>query len=149
MGNWESFDRNRKLTEDLTGRTLAAISSEYGKLLYLSSLRDLASGEYRHEGLEALYSTGSVQEALLQAHREVCSRIMEMPLAQQEMDLLDSWKGFEANPEDLIGNWKESEVYRALLPAGLPDYMRTLFCSNIETLLSVFESDRATGQRVS
>jgi hypothetical protein len=149
MGNWESFDRNRKLTEDLTGRTLAAITSEYGKLLYLSSLRDLASGQYRHEGLEALYSTGSVQEALLQAHREVCSRIMEMPLARQEMDLLDSWKGFEAEPEDLIGNWKESEVYRTLLPAGLPDYMRTLFCSNIETLLSVFEADRATTQRAS
>jgi hypothetical protein len=149
MGNWESFDRNRKLTEDLTERTLATITSEYGKLLYLSSLRDLASGEYRHEGLEALYSIGSVQEALLLAHREVCARIMEMPLARQEMDLLDSWKGFEAEPEDLIGNWKESEVYRALLPAGLPDYMRTLFCSNIETLLSVFEADRATTQQVS
>jgi hypothetical protein len=149
MGNWESFDRNRKLTEDLTERTLAAITSEFGKLLYLSSLRDLASGQYRHEGLEAVYSVGSVQEALLQAHREVCSRIMEMPLAQQEMDLLDSWKGFEAEPEDLIGNWKESEVYRTLLPAGLPDYLRTLFCSNIETLLSVFEASSATTRRVS
>jgi hypothetical protein len=149
MVNWESFDRNRKLTEDLTERTLAAITSEYGKLLYLSSLRDLASGEYRHEGLEALYSTGSVQEALLQAHREVCSRIMEMPLARQEMDLLDSWKGFEVQPEDLIGSWKESQVYRALLPVGLPNYMRTLFCSNIETLLSVFDADRTTSQRVS
>lgn len=149
MSNWETFDRNRKLTEDLTERTLAPIASEYGKLLYLSSLRDLASGQYRHEGLEALYSTGSVQEALLQAHREVCSRIMEMPLARQEMDLLNSWKGFEAEPEDLVGNWKESEVYRTLLPAGLPDYMRTLFCSNIETLLSVFEADRATTQPVS
>jgi hypothetical protein len=149
MSSWESFDRNRKLTEDLTERTLAAITSEYGKLLYLASLRDLASGEYRHDGLEALYSTGSVQEALLQAHREVCSRIMEMPLARQEMDLLDSWKGFEAKPEDLIGDWKESEVYRMLLPTGLPDYIRTLFCSNIETLLSVFDADRATTRRAS
>ena len=149
MSNWESFDRNRKLTEDLTERTLAPIASEYGKLLYLSSLRDLASGQYRHEGLEALYSTGSVQEALLQAHREVCSRIMEMPLARQEMDLLNSWKGFEAEPEDLVGNWKESEVYRTLLPAGLPDYMRTLFCSNIETLLSIFEKQPPTNLPVS
>ena len=149
MGNWESFDRNRKLTEDLTERTLASITSEYGKLIYLASLRDLASGEYRHEGLEAVYSVGSVREALLQAHREVCSRIMEMPLARQEMDLLDSWKGFEAEPEDLIGNWKESEVYRTLLPAGLPNYIRTLFCSNIETLLSVFEADSSTSQQVS
>jgi|CZKC01.1.fsa_nt_gi hypothetical protein len=144
MSNWESFDRNRRLTEDLTERTLASISSEYGKLIYLASLRDLASGIYRHEGLEALYSAGSVQEALLLAHREVCARVMEMPLARQEMDLLTSWKGFEADLEELIGNWKQSEVYRTLMPNGLPDYMRTMFCSNIETLLSVFEKDRIT-----
>jgi hypothetical protein len=149
MGNWESFDRNRKLTEDLTERTLAAISSEYGKLLYLASLRDLASGLYQHEGLEALYSAGCVQEALLQAHREVCSRIIEMPLALQEMDLLSCWGGFDLESEGLIDNWKESEAYRTLMPFGLPDYMRTLFCSNIETLLSVFEADRITIQPVS
>ncbi len=104
---------------------------------------------YRHEGLEALYSAGSVQEALLQAHREVCSRILEMPLATQETDLLSCWKGFDVDAEGLIGNWKESEAYRTLMPFGLPDYMRTLFCSNIETLLSVFESDRVTSQPVS
>jgi hypothetical protein len=144
MGSWETFDRNRKLTEDLTERTLASISSEYGKLIYLASLRDLASGVYRHEGLEALYSAGSMQEALLQAHREVCGRIMEMPLALQEKDLLSCWQGFEADAEGIIGNWKESEAYRTLMPFGLPDFMRTLFCSNIETLLSVFENDRAT-----
>ena len=149
MSTWETFDRNRKLTEDLTERTLAAISSEYGKLIYLASLRDLASGTYRHEGLEAVYSAGSVQEALLQAHREVCSRIMEMPLALQEMDLLGCWKGFEAEADGLVGNWKESEAYRTLMPFGLPEYMRTLFCSNIETLLSVFESDRVKDLPVS
>jgi hypothetical protein len=146
MGNWESFDRNRKLTEDLTERTLAAISSEYGKLMYLASLRDLASGIYRHEGLVAFYSVGSVQEALLQAHQEVSSRIMEMPLATQEADLLSCWNGFDVGAESLIENWKESEAYRTLLPFGLPDYMRALFCSNIETLLSVFESDRIISQ---
>src|SRR5579859_3571454 len=149
MASWESFDRNRRLTEDLTQRTLAGISSEYAKLIYLASLRDLASGLYRHEGLEALYSAGSVQEALVQAHREVCGRIVEMPLAQQEKDLLSCWQGFEADAEGLIENWKESEAYRTLMPFGLPDYLRNLFCSNIETLLAVFENDRVTTQSVS
>lgn len=149
MGSWESFDRNKRLTEDLSERTLAGIASEYGKLIYLASLRDLASGNYRHEGLEALYSSASVQEALLLAHREVCGRILEMPLARQEMDLRSCWRGFESDSEELIGNWKESEAYRTLIPFGLPDYMRTLFCSNIETLLAVLESDRLTNQPAS
>jgi len=149
MSNWTSFDRNRKLVEDLTTRTLAAVSSEYGKLIYLASLRDVASGAYRHEGLDALYPADAVQEALLQAHREVCGRIMEMPLARQETDLFSCFQGFETEPGGLVGNWRELEAYRTLMPIGLPDYMRTLFCSNIETLLSVFESDRATNQPVS
>jgi hypothetical protein len=149
MVNWESFDQTKRLTEDLTERTLAGIPSEYGKLIYLASLRDLASGVYRHEGLEALYSAGSVRESLLQAHREVCGRILEMPLAMQEKDLRSCWRGFESDSEEVIGNWKESEAYRTLIPFGLPDYMRTLFCSNIETLLAVLESDRITNQPAS
>jgi hypothetical protein len=149
MASWESFDRNRRLTEDLTERTLAGIPSEYGKLIYLASLRDLASGMYRHEGLEALYSAGSAQESLLHAHREVCGRIMEMSLARQERDLLSCWQGFEADPRELVENWKESQAYRTLMPFGLPDYIRMLFCSNIETLLAVFEKDRVTTRLVS
>jgi hypothetical protein len=149
MVNWESFDRNRRLTEDLTTRTLAAIASEYGKLIYLASLRDLASGGYRHEGLETLYPARAVQEALLQAHREVCARIMEMPLAQQEKDLINCWQGFDTAPEGLTGNWSELEAYRTLMPFGLPEYMRTLFCSNIETLISIFEKHSPTNLPVS
>jgi hypothetical protein len=149
MASWEPFDRIRRLTEDLTERTLAGISSEYGKLIYLASLRDLASGIYRHEGLEALYSAGAVQESLLHAHREVCGRIMEMSLVRQERDLLSCWHGFEADPQGLVENWRESEAYRTLMPFGLPDYMRELFCSNIETLLAVFEKDRVTTPPVS
>jgi len=149
MASWESFDRNRRLTEDLAERTLAGISSEYGKLIYLASLRDLASGIYRHEGLEALYSAASVQESLFHAHREVCGRIMEMSLARQEKDLLSCWRGFEVDAQGLVENWKESEAYRTLMPFGLPDSVRVLFCSNIETLLAVFENDPVTTPPVS
>jgi len=117
--------------------------------MYLASLRDLASGVYRHEGLEALYSPDSVRESLLQAHREVCGRILEMPLAMQEEDLRGCWRGFDSDSEELIENWKESEAYRTLMPFGLPDYMRTLFCSNIETLLAILEGDCVTNQPIS
>lgn len=143
MASWESFDRTRGLTEDFSTRTLAAIPSEFGRLIYLASLRDLASGTYSHEGLEALYPQQAVRETLSRAHQEICSRILEMSLARQEMDLRFCLRGFEAEEEEVIGNWRELKSYRAFLPFGLPDYIQKLFCSNFVTLLSIVEMDHA------
>lgn len=149
MESWESFDRTRQLVEDFSTRTLAAIPSEFGRLIYLASLRDLGSGRYSHAGLEALYPAADVQETLSKAHREICESILETPLAGQEKDLTFCLRGFEAESAEVVGNWRELESYRALLPFGLPGYIRNLFCSNIETLLSIFEEDRAKGRRLS
>lgn len=149
MGSWESFDRTRQLMEDFSTRTLAAIPSEFGRLIYMASLRDLGSGRYSHAGLEALYPPAEVQETLARAHREICESILETPLAAQEKDLTFCLQGFEAEAGEVVSNWRELEFYRALLPFGMPGYIRKLFCSNIETLLSVFEGDRATSQRPS
>jgi hypothetical protein len=147
MGELGKFDRNRRLMEDLTSRTLASIPSEYGKLIYLASLRDLGSGRYVHEGLTKSYPAEAVQEALMHAHKEICTRILEMPLAKQESDLLSCLGGFEGDLEDVVRNWRELESYRALLPFGLPNYLRTLFCSDVETLLEIAGEDLAKARR--
>ncbi len=144
MSTWEPFDRNRRLMEDLSTRTLAAIPSEYGRLIYLASLRDLASGRYCHAGLQTQYPQGAVDEAISRAHQEICARILETPLEQQELDLFTCLRGFDANPEEVAANLRETESYRALLPHGLPKYVRDLFCSNFETLLCIFEQERTT-----
>lgn len=147
MENWGFFERNKSLMEDLSTRTLAVIPTEYGRLFYLASLRDLASGLYSHAGLEALYSQGAVQEALTQAHQEICARIMEMPLARQEKDLLSSMRNFDAPFEDVLAHWRDLKNCLTVLPSGLPSYIKTLFCSNFETLLSIFEDDLAMSQQ--
>jgi hypothetical protein len=148
MGDFSKFDRNRKLMEDLTVRTLASIPSEYGKLIYLASLRDLGSGRYVHDGLEKSYPAEAVQEALVHAHKEICARILEMPLARQESDLFSCLQGLNAELEDVVRNWKELESYRVLLPFGLPGYLRVLFCSDVETLLGIAQADLARAKRI-
>jgi hypothetical protein len=148
VGDFANFDRNRKLMEDLTVRTLASISSEYGKLVYLASLRDLGSGRYVHDGLARTYSTEAVQEALTHAHKEICIRILEMPLARQESDLLTCLQGFDGELEDVVRNWRELESYRVLLPLGFPGYLRVLFCSDVETLLGIAQADLAKAKRI-
>lgn len=83
------------------------------------------------------YPQEEVQETLSRAHKEICLRILEMSLAQQEMGLCSCLYGFEADLEDVVSNWRELESYRSLLPFGLPQYLQILFCSNCDTLLSI------------
>src|ERR1035437_10020065 len=83
----ERFHQSRSVIEDFTSRTLAAIPSDFGRLYYVSSLKDQRTGRYQHDGLMNLYSEPSVQVALTHCHEELFSRILETPLSNQERDL--------------------------------------------------------------
>src|ERR1700676_1809660 len=76
----ERFRQSRTVIEDFTSRTLAAIRSDFGRLYYISSLKDPGTGSYEHDGLKQLYSEGSVQSALAHCHAELFARILETPL---------------------------------------------------------------------
>lgn len=141
------FERNKALIEDFTERTLAAIPSEFGRLLYISTLRDLATGRYVHAGLEERYSEGAVHEVFAGSHREILTRILETPLEQQIVDLGRCLETMRGERRELAKQWRQLEFYRAMLPLGLPSYVRELFCSNLETLLSILENTEPIGLR--
>jgi hypothetical protein len=144
MGNLESFERNRRLVEDFTTRTLAAIPSEYARLVYVSTLRDLPSGRYEHTGLSSRYPEGAVNEVLAASHEELFARILEMSLESQLSDLRICLAGLGGELVKQAGRWRELEFYRALMPNGVAPNIRELFCSNLEALLSVVEAAPAT-----
>lgn len=143
MATVDEFQRNRRVIEDFTSRTLAAIPSEYARLLYVSSLRDLASGRYLHEGLSAVYPEAAVQQALAHCHEELFARILETPLAQQEPDLQACLGNLEGDFRSVAARWLELQSYHLLLPTGVPSYLQDLFCSNLRALLGVFAEESA------
>jgi hypothetical protein len=141
----EQFDRNRRVVEDFTERTLAFIPSEFGRLLYLASLRNLATGSYSHAGLEAVYSREAVQEALAVTHRSILERILQLPLEQQLTDLrrcLGTSGGREVGA--VAGRWNDVQFYRSMLPLGIPEAAKDLFCSNLAAVLYVIETESPT-----
>ena len=144
MASVEQFQQNRRVIEDFTKRTLAAISSDFARLLYVSSLRDLASGRYHHEGLSAVYPQGPVQQALAHCHEEVFARILETPLAQQEADLRACLGNLEGELPNIVARWQELQSYRLLSPTGVRSYLHDLFCSNLRALLGVFAEEQAS-----
>jgi hypothetical protein len=137
MESLESYQQTRRVVEDFTARTLVAFPTEFGKLLYLSSLRDFSSGNYVHQGLTARHSQEAVQQALGFCHEEVFLRILEMPLEQQEWDLRACMANLEGEFWGKLRRWKESEFYRLLIPSDSPPYLRQIFLSNVGALLDV------------
>ena len=143
MESTESYQQTRKVVEDLTARTLAGIPTEFGKLLYLSSLRDISTGDYVHEGLVARYSREAVQQALGYCHQELFLRVLEMPLEQQEWDLRACLEGMEGEFWGKLRRWRESEFYRLLIPSDSPEYLREIFLANVGALLDVVLEERS------
>src|SRR5260370_31284639 len=77
----------RKAAADLWRNTLSQISTNFGKLVYLSSLRDPNTGQYHHHGLAALFGDQESEQALRRSHTEVFEKWLNLPLQDQKEDL--------------------------------------------------------------
>ena len=138
------LQQNRRIVQDFTLTTLAAIPSFYGRLVYLASLRDLSSGRYHHEGLAALYPDAAIQEALKLCHGQIFERILENPLEQQERDLRMCLENMEGGMAAAVDHWRRMESYRMLVPEEAAGYLKDLFCSNLRALLEVLKTECST-----
>jgi len=144
VGTFDRFQQSRCVIEDFTSRTLAVIPSEFGRLYYVSSLKDSANGRYLHDGLVELYSEDSVQVALGDCHEELFSRILETPLPEQERDLRKCLDTTGDRFWTVADAWRKDKSFQTMCPEGLPSYLNDLFCSNLAALLAIFSSQRAT-----
>ena len=142
MESLERFQQSRAVIEDFSSQTLAAISSDFGRLYYVSSLKDSDSGRYEHDGLTSLYPENAVQAALSHCHEELFSRILETPLREQERDLRACLGSAGDQFWDVVESWRESRYFQNMCPEGLPDYLHDLFNSNMGALLAIFTSSR-------
>jgi hypothetical protein len=136
------FRESRTVIEDFSSRTLAAISADFGRLYYVSSLKDAASGRYQHQGLSSIYPEDAVQTGLAHCHDELFSRILETPLQQQERDLHACLASAGDKYWEVVENWQENQSFGEMCPEGLPSYLRELFHSNMSALLAIFSAKK-------
>jgi hypothetical protein len=141
MSTLTQLQQNRRVIQDLTTTTLAAIPRLFARLTYLASLRDLSSGRYAHAGLSAMYSEEAVQQALAQCHEEVFERILETPLEGQLEDLRACLEAMEGGLPVAVRQWQRLEAYRMLLTTESPEYLKDLFRSNVRVLLEMLEEE--------
>ena len=143
MESLERFQQSRAVIEDFSSQTLAAIPTDFGRLYYVSSLKDSDSGRYEHDGLKSLYPENAVQAGLSHCHEELFSRILETPLREQERDLHACLGSAGDKYRDVVESWRETRYFKEMCPEGLPDYLHDLFCSNMGALLAIISSHQA------
>lgn len=100
--------------EDLLGTTLAGVAGIAGKIEYVSSLRDSASGAYSHWGLTRAHGEAAAQQALAEAHRLLFLKMLRTPLRILRDDVVVSSGALQMTAGEYV------ERLRSRMPALLP-----------------------------
>jgi len=94
----------KSATEDVVGTTLAAVSGIFGKLEYISSLREVGREPYSHWGLSRVYGGAVAQEALADVHRLLFLKVLHTPLSELQSDMMLSSEASQMKPEAYVEN---------------------------------------------
>ena len=140
MDSLNRFQQSRAVIEDFTTRTLAVISSDFGRLYYVCSLKDPLTGRYEHDGLKEIYPESSVQAALAHCHMELFSKILETPLKDQERDVRMSLNATGDELWNIVETCRACRPFCAMCPEGMPSYLNDLFSSNMDALMAIIQA---------
>jgi hypothetical protein len=119
---------------DLWRKTLSRIPTQFGRLVFISSLRDALTGRYSHPPLSQIVGGEITDRTLCHSHHENFSEWLGFTLAQQKADL-DEYLGASNTTLDLA-------CYRDIVPATAHQVERLLYLTDLETLLELRRAER-------
>jgi hypothetical protein len=124
--------------DDILERTLARISCDLARLVYLASTRDYNTGNYHHDGLAARFSADVARKALEIAHRQVFYRVSAYSLEELSEEVEIYLKSSRESPLEVLRTWQNLEPYRIAVPMEVNPAVARLFLSNIRLALAIF-----------
>ena len=127
----------RGAASDLWRHTLSQIPSIFGRMVYLSGLRDPNSGHYEHHGLALVFGERDSERALKDSHKTAMDDWLNFSLEQQKADLDLYISGLNINKGTVVDSWLQTAPYRNLPPASIKGPAKKLFVSDLEALLEL------------
>jgi hypothetical protein len=121
------------LAADPFGKALSQIPTLFGRLVYLASLRDAATGRYRHPALIHLMSAEEADRTLCHSHHQVFAQWLRFSLLEQKTDL-DEYLSAGGRPA-------HASQFRDLVPPTARDVECQLYLTDLETLLELLKAE--------
>jgi hypothetical protein len=129
------FDRSP--ASDLWRHTLSQIPTTFGRLVFLSTLRDANTGAYAHYGFAQRVGEEAADEALRQSHLRCFSEWLVFSLEEQKADLDLYLSGIDSDKKTILATWIRTKPYSNLIPAAAMEVERRLYHSDLEALLGL------------
>jgi hypothetical protein len=120
---------------DLEDRTLAHLSGDLTKLVYLSSTRDYNTGEYQHAGLAQRFGAQAAQQALAQCHEAAFQDMLYSGLPNLVSQLATYIESTGADRDKVLHSWRQLQAYRVLIPGNCDPLSADFFITNIKIAL--------------
>src|SRR5258708_3521662 len=118
---------------ELWRKTLSQIPTVFGRLVYLASLRDEATGRYVHDALTRLQGYEEADRTLCHSHHQIFSQWIASSLSDQKRDL-------DQYVMEIGGRVQSLWSHQNLIPPKAHDVERQLYLSDFETLLDLIQT---------
>jgi hypothetical protein len=132
---------NRTAIADLWRNTLSQIPAVFGRLVYLSSLRDPNTGRYQHHGMSLVFGEDEARKALRKSHQQVFTEWLSFNLEQQHADLQLYLSDLYEDKRTVLESWRQLEPYKNLHPKSAKSVEKQLYLSDLTVLLDLLRNE--------
>ena len=137
---------DRSAFSDLWRNTLDQIPTVFGRLVYLSSVRNLNSGRYEHHGLTLVFGEEEAHKALKKSHSHSFLEWLEFDLEQQKADLDLYLSSLPQDKKTVLEAWVGETgmtPYKNLMPTSVRPPERKLYLADLNAILEVLKNEYA------
>ncbi len=126
---------------ELWRHTLSQVPSVFGRLVYLSSLRNTNSDTYDHHGFALMFGEDESDRTLRQSHVAAFAEWLRYSLEEQKADLGLYLSALGSDKKMIVEAWLRLTPYRHLIPSSARQAERQLYLSDLETLLRLLKNE--------